>query len=190
MASETAEHILDVAQNLVVAGGYNGFSYADIAEEIGIRKASIHHHFPTKAELTLALVNRYTALAADGLAYISREIPDPEAKLNAYLGYWEKCITDGSQPFCLCAMLAGEIEMLPEPVAAKVRGHFENLAAWLAQVLKAGVEQKRFWLTGTPEAEAHILLATVHGAMLSARALGNPALFGTIVRAQLARPRP
>lgn len=45
------EQILTSAQRLVQQRGFNGFSYADIADEVGIRKASLHHYFPTKTDL-------------------------------------------------------------------------------------------------------------------------------------------
>lgn len=187
MEQTTSEKILDVAQSLVVAGGYNGFSYADISDAVGIRKASIHHHFPTKAELVQVLVDRYTQRAEFGLKSLREHVPGPVEQLQAYLNYWQKCILDASEPFCVCAMLAAEIQMLPEPVAAHVRRHFENLAAWLTSVLKAGVEKKLFRLARSPEEEAQILMASVHGAMLSARALGEPSLFAAIVGPQIAR---
>ena len=187
MEQTTSERILDVAQSLVVAGGYNGFSYADISDAIGIRKASIHHHFPTKAELVQVLVDRYTQRAEAGLASLGKHVPGPAEQLQAYLNYWQTCILDASEPFCVCAMLACEMQMLPDTVASHVRRHFENLAAWLASVLKAGAEQKLFRLNGSPEEEAQILMACVHGAMLSARALGQPSLFAAIVGPQVAR---
>ncbi|TCV74431.1 TetR family transcriptional regulator [Neorhizobium sp. R1-B] len=187
MELTTSEKILEKAQALVVAGGYNGFSYADISDAIGIRKASIHHHFPTKAELVAVMVDRYTQQAQSGLKSLSQQIPDPAEQLQAYLGYWQKCVLDASQSFCVCAMLAGEMQMLPEAVASRVRAHFRNLAGWLASVLKAGADQGLFRLDNTPEEEAQILMASVHGAMLSARALGDPNLFLAIVSPQIVR---
>lgn len=187
MEQTTSEKILDVAQALIVAGGYNGFSYADISDAVGIRKASIHHHFPTKADLVTVLLKHYTKRAEDGLNAVSANIPDPAARLEAYFDHWQRCITDASQPFCVCAMLAGEIQLLPADVATYVRRHFETLGEWLTEVLKAGAEQNMFRFSGTPEAEGQMLMASVHGAMLSARAFGNPELFGTIVGLQKAR---
>ncbi|CAN7410196.1 TetR/AcrR family transcriptional regulator [Neorhizobium sp. LjRoot104] len=189
MESTTSEKILEKAQALVVAGGYNGFSYADISDAIGIRKASIHHHFPTKAELVAVVVDRYTQQAQGGLKSLSQQIPDPAAQLEAYLDYWQKCILDASQSFCVCAMLAGEMQMLPEAVASRVRAHFRNLAGWLTSVLKAGADQGKFQFSNLPEEEAQILMASVHGAMLSARALGDPTIFVAIVSPQLAKLR-
>ena len=139
MEPTTSEKILDIAQSLIVAGGYNGFSYADISEAVGIRKASIHHHFPTKAELVLALVERYTRQAEAGLKFLSQHTPDPAEQLQAYVNYWQACILDDSQPFCVCAMLAGEMQMLPEPVAARVLGVVERLVRPLEERAHVGL---------------------------------------------------
>lgn len=183
----TSDRILDVAQSLIVAGGYNGFSYSDISAAIGIKKASIHHHFPTKAELVSALVDRYRQQTETGLASLREQFSNPAEQLQSYLDYWQTCIRDASLPFCVCAMLAGEMHMLPEEVASRVRGHFHNLARWLTSALHAGVEQGVLRLDNRPEEEAQILMASVHGAMLSARALNDPGLFSAIVNPQMAR---
>ncbi|MFX5555137.1 TetR/AcrR family transcriptional regulator, partial [Acinetobacter baumannii] len=60
-STSTADDILACARSLIIAGGYNGFSYADIADVVGIRKPSIHHHFPSKAELVKKLVETHRA---------------------------------------------------------------------------------------------------------------------------------
>lgn len=185
--TSTSEKILDVAQSLIVAGGYNGFSYADISAAIGIRKASIHHHFPTKAELVAVLVDRYRGQAEAGLSSLRSQVASPDEQLQAYLNYWDTCIRDASQPFCVCAMLAGEMQMLPDEVASRVRAHFQSLATWLAAVLSAGAEQGLFRLNRSPEEEAQMLMASVHGAMLSARAFDDPGLFIAIISSQIAK---
>ena len=170
-----------------MAGGYDSFSYADIAKVVGIRNASIHHHFPSKAELVQVLVKQYREEAAAGMAALSENVPDALAQLRAYVGYWQKCISDGSAPLCICALLASQMPILPEVVALEVRAHFNALSAWLAQVLQAGMQQKSVHLTGTAAAEAQAFIATVHGAMFSVRAYGDPAVFTTIVGPLLQR---
>jgi AcrR family transcriptional regulator len=50
------ERILDVAEALGQTRGFNGFSYADIAVQLGVTKASLHYHFPSKSDLGRALV--------------------------------------------------------------------------------------------------------------------------------------
>src|SRR3954469_22776526 len=92
--STTSDDILACARSLIVAGGYNGFSYADIAEVVGIRKASIHHHFPTKLDLVRTLLERYDEEFRAGLAETERNFPDPADQLRAYVGFWESCIDD------------------------------------------------------------------------------------------------
>ena len=186
-STSTADNILRCAQSLIVAGGYNGFSYADIAKVVGIRNASIHHHFPSKAVLVQTLVRQYREGAQAGIANLERNVPDPLAQLRAYTGYWEKCIADPASSFCVCAMLAAEIPILPEEIALEVRAHFRALSAWLTSVLERGAKQRSLKLSGTPKAEAEMFMAAVHGAMLSARAYGDTKMFGAIVTPVLAR---
>lgn len=185
--STTADDILRCARGLIVAGGYNGFSYADIAAVVGIRKASIHHHFPGKADLVRILVTQYRQEVEVGLADLDQRVPDPIGKIRAYLEFWEACIVDQSLPFCVCALLATQIPILPEEVAQEVRAHFQMLSSWLSSVLTRGKNQGILHLTGTAEAEAEILIATVHGAMVSARAYGDPTIVSTITHPMLER---
>lgn len=185
--SSTADDILSCARTLIIAGGYNGFSYADIADVVGIRKPSIHHHFASKVDLVRTLVSRYREEATAGLAALERNISDPGEQLKSYVAYWEACIKDTTAPFCVCALLASELPILPEEVALEVRAHFRSLASWLTSVLERGKRQGRLQLAGTARVEAEGFMATVHGAMLSARAYGDPKMFGTITRPLLDR---
>ena len=186
-ASSTADDILACARTLIIAGGYNGFSYADIADVVGIRKPSIHHHFASKVDLVRTLVARYREEAQRGLAALERNVVDPAEQLKSYTAYWEACIRDATAPFCVCALLASELPILPEEVALEVRAHFRAVSSWLAAVMERGKRQGRLHLSGTARAEAEGFLATVHGAMLSARAYGDPKIFGTITRPLLER---
>ncbi|MET2832092.1 TetR/AcrR family transcriptional regulator [Mesorhizobium shangrilense] len=177
----TSDQILASAQNFIVSGGYNGFSYADIAEVVGIRKASIHHHFPSKVDLVRTLVERHRERAEAGMADLESKVPDPVALLQTYAGHWARCIEDASIPFCVCALLASELPALPPEVAVEVRAYFRFLSSWLTKVMERGAEQGVLKFTGSAELEAETFMATIHGAMLSARAYGNPALFDAIL---------
>ena len=185
--SPKAAEIVTCARSLLAAGGYNSFSYANISESVRISKASIHHHFPSKADLVQTVIARYREEARTGMAALERQISDPAAQLQAYTEYWAACIRDSSLPFCICAMLAAELPAIPSAVADEVRGHFSDLAAWLASVLAKGASQGAFSLQASPEAEAMAFMATVHGAMLSARAHGDPKVFVQIVQPLLRR---
>jgi TetR/AcrR family transcriptional repressor of nem operon len=118
--STTSDDILACARSLIVAGGYNGFSYADIADVVGIRKASIHHHFPGKVDLVRTLVARYREEAEAGMANLELQVSDPLEQLRSYAGYWEACIADASAPFCVCALLASQLPVLPFPLPVSV----------------------------------------------------------------------
>src|SRR5260370_2389480 len=185
--STTSDAILACARSLIVAGGYNGFSYADIAGVVGIRKASIHHHFPSKADLVRTLVARYREEAEAGIANFERQVSDPLAELRFYTGNWEACIADASAPFCVCALLASQLPVLPEEVGLEVRAHFRSLSAWLTSVMERGARHGQLQLMGTPRAETEAFMATVHGAMLSARAYGDPKIFGVVIGSILER---
>lgn len=183
----TSEKILQCAQTLIVAGGYNGFSYADIAKVIGIRNASIHHHFPSKAILVQTMVGQYRQAAQAGIAAMERSLPDPMDLLRGYTGYWEGCIDDPASSFCVCALLAVEMPVLPEEIAVEVTAYFRGLSAWLTSVFERGRQQGSLRLSATPREEAEMFMAAVHGALLSARAYGDARMFGAIVNPMLMR---
>jgi TetR/AcrR family transcriptional regulator, transcriptional repressor for nem operon len=183
--TNTSDQILACARSLIVAGGYNGFSYADIADVVGIRKASIHHHFPSKADLVRILVSRYRQDAEESVARLGRTIPNPLEQLRSYVNYWARCIADASRPFCICALLASELPILPPDVALEVRAYFRTLSVWLTSALEKGAQQGLLTLSNAPCVEAEIFMATVHGAMLSARVDGDPKTFGLITASLL-----
>lgn len=185
--SSTADAILACTRSLIASGGYNGFSYADIAEVIGIRKPSIHHHFPSKADLVTTLVAGYLEQAQVGFGNLEHAIPEPLDQLRAYIGHWKRCIGDETAPFCLCALLASEMPILPEQVRMQVRAFFRFLSGWLTAVLERGVSRGTIVLSNTSQTEAELFMASLHGAMLSARAYGDTAMFGTIMDSQLQR---
>jgi TetR/AcrR family transcriptional repressor of nem operon len=186
-SSTMSDDILACARSLIVSGGYNGFSYADIADVVGIRKASIHHHFPSKADLVRTLVGRYREAAEEGIANLEHGVSGPLEQLRAYIGYWKACIGDASAPFCVCALLASELPILPEEVRLEIRAYFRLLSGWLTAVLERGMQQKTIVLANAPRVEAEIFMAAVHGAMLSARAYGDTSAFGSIMDPQLER---
>jgi TetR/AcrR family transcriptional repressor of nem operon len=185
--NNTSREIMNCARSLIILGGYNGFSYADISKVVGIRNASIHHHFPSKSLLVQALLKNYREEVQLGMAELERNVPEPVEQLRAYIQYWETCIADTSSPFCVCALLATELPILPEEVALEVRTHFRSLSAWLTSVLERAAEQGSIRLTTSANIEAEGLMATVHGAMLSARAYGDVKIFGVITSPSLKR---
>lgn len=134
----TAGKLVGEAGQLLMRGGYNGFSYADLSERLGIRKPSIHHHFPSKVDLVVAVVERTRATTRARTALLDDPSTSAMDQLLAYTGFWQRCITDQTAPFCLAGVLAAELPSLPDGIAASVRGHFVDLARWLERVLALG----------------------------------------------------
>jgi TetR/AcrR family transcriptional repressor of nem operon len=173
----TPSRLLDAAHALILERGYNAFSYADLAEQVGIRKASIHHHFPTKADLVEALLLRYRQRIQATSSELASQVPDPHEQIEMFLDHWTRCIEDKSEPICLALVLAAELPSLPGKVAAAVSGHFVEFGAALRHVIEAA---------GFPSDEAagraEAFMALFHGAMISARASGDPACFARVTR--------
>ena len=178
--TNTSDEIIRCARTLIIAGGYNGFSYADIADVVGIRKASIHHHFPSKVDLVRTLLQLYREEAKAGLATVKSYNTDPADQLRAYINYWTACIGDPTSSFCVCALLASQIPVLPPEIVVEVRAHFRTLSTWLASVIEEGATQNAFLLTETAQSEAESFMAAVHGAMLSARVYGDETVFSVV----------
>jgi TetR/AcrR family transcriptional repressor of nem operon len=187
MQGETAERIMNAAHTLLVDRGYSAFSYADIAEIVNIRKASIHHHFPSKAGLVAAVLRRHRDRIADGMAALDRQIPSPVLRIKNYLKYWEDCIEGQTISFCIGALLGSEMPSLPEEVQAEVQLHFSLLTSWFEKTLKAGLKTHEVQLQGSVGVEAQCLIAVMHGAMLSARAAKDTKVFRSVTHAVLHR---
>jgi TetR/AcrR family transcriptional repressor of nem operon len=173
MQNATSDRILDSAHSLMAQLGYAGFSYADIAASVKIRKASIHHHFPTKASLAVAVLRKHRAGLIGGTEAIDRSIPNPLKRLEAYVQYWEGCLENRTQPFCVAALLAAELPGLPEEVAAELRLHFQSLKGWIKSTLEAGVKNRKIRVQDSLDTEADAFMATVHGALLASRVSGT-----------------
>src|SRR5450755_86151 len=132
----TAQRILDAAEALVQVRGFNGFSYADVADELQITKASLHYHFRGKAELGHALITRYASRFTDALLKIDREVPAPPQMLHAYVGLYR--IVLERNRMCLCGILAAEYQTLPEVMREAITSFFADNEIWLSDVLARG----------------------------------------------------
>ena len=181
---DTATAILDTAERLVQQRGYNGFSYADVAAELGLTKAGLHYHFPEKAELGEALMSRYTRRFGEALQQIdARERGAPE-KLEAYADLYAGVLS--GERMCLCGMLAAEYETLPAPMRAVVVRFFDENERWLERVLEEGSRLGTISVTGSARDMARLIVSALEGAMLVARPYADLERFRTAARALLA----
>jgi TetR/AcrR family transcriptional repressor of nem operon len=180
----TPERILDIAERLVQLRGFNDFSYADVARELGITTASLHYHFPSKAELGQALIARYTERFLAALDQIDDDLGDAETKLEAYTGLYADVLRD--HRMCMCGILAAEYQTLPEPMRDAVIRFFDENQRWLIDVLDQGQEDHTLKITDSTVEIAQSIISTLEGAMLVARPYDDLAIFNSTARRLLA----
>jgi TetR/AcrR family transcriptional repressor of nem operon len=183
-ANDTATRILDIGERLVQVRGFNGFSYADVAAELDMTKAALHYHFPGKAELGRALIERYTERFVAALADIDERIADAPAKLDAYAGLYADVLR--GQRMCLCGMLAAEYQTLPEAMRDAVIAFIDANEAWVEKVLADGRRDGTIALAGRASDAARLIVGGLEGAMLVARPYGDIARFDTAAAGLLA----
>jgi len=176
--TDTAQRILDSAERLVQSRGFNGFSYADVAAELGVTKASLHYHFRGKSELGEALIGRYAARFADALAQIDAGGGNAPAKLAAYTDIYADVLRD--RRMCLCGMLAADYDTLPQPMRDNVLRFFDDNEAWLKDVLDQGQKEGSLRLDGSPREAARALVGGLEGALLIARPYDDPTRFKAV----------
>jgi TetR/AcrR family transcriptional regulator, transcriptional repressor for nem operon len=164
---DTPAQILDVAERLVQERGFNGFSYADVARELGVTKAALHYHFPGKAELGEALIERYARRFGEALVAVNERDVDPADKLRAYAQLYAEVFSDDRM--CLCGMLAADYATLPEPMRERVVRFFDDNEVWLAHVLEEGT----LHFQGSARSVARTIVGGLEGAMLVARPYGD-----------------
>ena len=181
---DTSQRILDIAERLVQTRGFNGFSYADIAEAMKVTKASLHYHFRSKAELGERLIERYEKNFLAALEAIDAQSADAREKLRRYAAIYGDVL--GDNRMCLCGMLAAEFGTLPEPMRAEMRHYFDANENWLAGVLKQGKKDKTLKYSGDPAEAAQALVGALEGGMMIARSFADPARFKVTAERMLA----
>jgi TetR/AcrR family transcriptional repressor of nem operon len=158
--NETAERLMDLAEGHIRNAGYGGFSFRDLAAAIGIKSASVHHHFPTKATMIAAVVRRY------GDRFLMTVAPSPnETPTEAIATYRSafRAALDRDGLMCLCGVLGAEAGILPDDVAAAILLFFRRCIGDLSTRI------------GGPDATSNAfhVMATLEGGMMLARAYGS-----------------
>jgi TetR/AcrR family transcriptional regulator, transcriptional repressor for nem operon len=176
---DIAGAILDSAEKRMREGGFHACSFREIAGDVGVKSASVHYHFRTKADLAESLVQRYEAK-------VLGPIGDPEdgrdlqTKLKAMRTAFRSGLKRGDG-MCLGGVLATETRSLPSPVGAATRHYFAACNDWLARAFACGG-------VAEPHRKALQLTALLQGAMLQALALGDVAAFDEAVDGLASRP--
>ena len=180
VAKDTAGRLLDTAQQLVQSRGFNAFSYKDLAQAIGIRTASIHYHFPSKAHLGTALLERYLADLEVTLAQLEAAGGTYTARLQGFIAAYES--TEQKGAICLSGSMASDLETLPEPMRPQVQAYLDRSERWVRAQIEAGAKSGEFGPAALPEDIAATLLAGLQGALLIARARDGRSVLRSIER--------
>lgn len=186
MKIDTRTALLNSAESAARRMGYDGFSYADLADEVGIRKASIHHHFPTKAALATALMQRYfTTLEA-----VCADIDETEAigagRLRMLIAQYRTALDEGKS-LCLCVSFSISRDKLPPGVIDEIGQFRRMMIGWITKAFEVAERDGSVSQMATPHLEATALLPLLEGAQLTARVEEDVALFDDATRLLLAR---
>ncbi|HYK33142.1 MAG TPA: TetR/AcrR family transcriptional regulator [Streptosporangiaceae bacterium] len=179
----TPTRILDAAERLVQARGFNAFSYGDVAGELKITTAALHYHYPRKAELGTALVSRYSASFASRLSAMDDAGASIRSKLDGYVAIYAEELSHGGM--CLGGMLAAEYTTLSADMQAAIRDFFDRNEAWLATVLEQGRTEGCVQFAGCGGDTARMIISGLQGAMLLSMPYGDVKRFTAVAKCLL-----
>lgn len=183
---DTRTALLNSAEAACRQHGFDGFSYADMAREVGIAKPSIHHHFPQKADLALALIERYHDEFFTALSAISASGQSAGIKVADYVQLHRNALKGGT---CVCLSVAlgmGRMS-LSDAVTAKLDRFFASSINWLEAVFQEGCQDHSITEVTEPRLEAIATFALMQGAQLVAKGEANLQRFDDAVATLLAR---
>jgi TetR/AcrR family transcriptional regulator, transcriptional repressor for nem operon len=174
--TNSSDKILAAATKIAQAHGYGGLNIRNLAADVGIKAASIYHHFPSKADLAAAVAKRYWQDSATVLEGLWTESSDPLHGLRQYPDTFRKSLESDNR-MCLCSFMAAEIDDLPEAVKNEVQTFADVNVAWLGKVLCAAAIVS----SEDSERRARAIFAAVAGAQLMARSRSDISLFDALI---------
>ena len=161
MSSGTRDALLQAAERLMRSKGYAAFSYADLADTVGIRKASIHHHFATKEELGVAIVESYVERVASEFRRIETTSNNLLDRLAGFVQGFESGAEANLLP--LCGALAAEMSALPERLQKLTRQFFDMQLRWLTKILDQAIGAGEIPAGSDTSQQAHLILSLMEG---------------------------
>jgi AcrR family transcriptional regulator len=175
----TKRKILDLAEAMLQDKGFNGFSYAHIAAELGVKNAAIHYHFPTKEALGCAVIQRYRDRFQLWINNSRVKDLSPEEKLDWFFGIYSNMRADKGK-VCLAGSLETDFNAIPESMRRQTEALTRELLSWLEATLNEGREAGVFQFTGDPAGKAALILSSLQGALQMARALGTARFYEVV----------
>jgi TetR/AcrR family transcriptional repressor of nem operon len=175
---ETRDRILDSAQRLIQTRSFHGFSFQDIADEVGVRKASLYHHFDSKDDIALAVLER----AADWVSARMAKLEDrePTERLDGYFDMY-RVIHGKGERMCPGGSFGAVLDAVSSPVQSALHRFSKMHLDWLEGVVREGAERGQFQIGDQrPRDVATQISAAVQGALLVGRLAGDPHVIDTV----------
>ncbi|WP_276134305.1 TetR/AcrR family transcriptional regulator [Polluticoccus soli] len=178
---DTRLAILDLGEYLIRTKGYHAFSYKDIADELQIKNAAVHYHFPSKTDLGMAVLER----AIERIGFSSRQweqLPEDQ-QLKRFLNTYFESNARGT--VCLMGALSAASTELPEEMRLKLKEMGDLILAWVSKCLADGKRKGIFEFKEKPATKATMLVSNMLASLLFSRVLGKKH-FETIYKQVLA----
>ncbi|QYA13171.1 TetR/AcrR family transcriptional regulator [Rhizobium sp. AB2/73] len=182
MTTNSKEAILASAREIAQSHGYSGLNFRDLAAQVGIKAASIYHHFPSKAGLGAAVARRYWEDTKSELDTLLDDSGDPISALREYPKIFRRSLESDNR-LCLCSFMSAEYDDLPQEVTAEVQTFAEINVAWISKALVAAGAAR----PENSEAEARAIFAAVAGAQLMARSRSDISMFDALIESYRAK---
>ena len=161
MSIDTRASLIKSAEYLLRSKGYAAFSYADLEKVVGIKKASIHHHFPKKEDLGAIIVESYIQQTVLDFERIEQDFPNAVGRLYAFATIFRAAVSDGMLP--LCGALAAEMAALPDKLQVLTRKYFEIQLKWIKKIIDEGITSHELSSKGDTHQKAFQLLSLLEG---------------------------
>lgn len=168
----TRQQIIEYSADMLRGNGFEGFSYLDISRHLGITKASVHHHFPKKVDLGLALCDWTQDWLEQGLSHFDVKATSNWNKLERYVRAALKHSLN-EQKLCPISAFYSDLNKLPESIKERLKALDDYEMAWVAQVMQEGIQNNEFTANQDPRALASLFIFSCKGALYHARLHGK-----------------
>jgi TetR/AcrR family transcriptional repressor of nem operon len=164
------EQLIEHTLVLIRRKGFNGFSYRDLAELVGVKTSSIHYYFPSKDDLVLEAVREYSARVHERIRAIDTRLP-PAEQARQYL---EPVRTGFStDQACLVGMLSADVLSLSEPVRAMMREYVQMHEKWLTGLFERAQPLRDKPYPVPPAQLAQVVYGSLQNGLMAARLFGT-----------------
>lgn len=166
----TRDKIIELARNFIQKIGYHSFNYKQIATLLNIKNAAIHHYYPAKEDLGLAVIEKDSHDFANMIKLKAND--EPMEKLEALLYNYDLYFNEGHK-MCLIGTLGSAYHDVPEKIQAATIQYSNMVHAWLIEVLQNGLDTGKFNFEGTAEEMANKWEAILPGSLQVGRIRGE-----------------